>query len=134
MAQIHRPKMWVETWLLGPPYRMKFTKKRKKKERPETHNQKWPLISELNLTEKGLQIFIRGIWPKTEKRLVSMHWIGLIHQRPETWPKGPLIYALNLTEKGLQIFIRFFGFFNRQNFFHKYEYMIADRSAWSLIC
>ena len=52
-------------------------------------DQKEPLIYALNLTEKGLQIFMRSIY------------LCVVSDQ-----KGPLIYALNLTEKGLQIFMR----------------------------
>ena len=66
-------------WTVGKSviYRIKFTKKKKKekkkkekkrekkkkihKERPKYIDQKGPLIYALNLTEKGLQIFMRRI-------------------------------------------------------------------------
>ena len=42
----------------------KHEKKKNNKERPENMNQKGPLTYVLNLTEKGLQIFMRRISPK----------------------------------------------------------------------
>ena len=94
--------------------------------------QKRLLIYPLNLTEKGLQIFMRRIWPKRAYDLlrriwpkkasdqcvesdwkgppnIIMHWIWLKsafkYLCVESDQKGPLIYALNLTEKGLQILL-----------------------------
>ena len=84
------------------------------------------------LKVKGLQIFMRRIWPKrasdlcvesdwkgppniyalnlTKKGLWSMRWIWLKRASKylcvEFDQKGPLIYALNLTEKGLLIFMQ----------------------------
>ena len=58
-------------------------------------DQKRPLIYPLNLTEKGLQIFM----------LIESDQKGPMIYCVESDQKGPLINALNLTEKGLQILL-----------------------------
>ena len=58
-------------------------------------DKKRPLIYPLNLTEKGLQIFMR----------IESDQKGPMIYCVESDQKGPLINALNLTEKGLQILL-----------------------------
>ena len=61
----------------------------------EFDKKKRPLIYPLNLTEKGLQIFMR----------IESDQKGPMIYCVESDQKGPLINALNLTEKGLQILL-----------------------------
>ena len=55
----------------------KNIKKKIHRVRPKHIDQKGPLIYALNLTKKGLQIFMRRIWPKRASDLcVESDWKG----------------------------------------------------------
>ena len=70
-------------------------------------DKKRPLIYPLNLTEKGLQIFMRI---ESDQKGPMIYCVESDQKGPmiycvESDQKGPLINALNLTEKGLQMLL-----------------------------